>query len=323
MTKNGISSSALGVRGVEDLGGGMKASFHLEGDLDPDTGTPGGLNFMRRSTVSLMGGFGEIRMGRDYTPTFWNHTSFDPFGTNGVGSSINIFGAPGAGGMDVGAGAFSSTTVRSNNSIGYFLPSNLGGIYGQVMVGIKESTASNSASEYAGGRVGYANGPLNFAIAYAREGCATAATSASTGAITAAEAAILCGPLVKNPKRWNIGGSYNFGTVNLMLNHTDVSLRAGTIKVEAANTMVGAIMPIGAARIKASYTRYNEKDSKDDANQIALGTDYALSKRTMLYGTFARITNKGESNFGLTPNGAAPAAGKASRGIEVGVRHAF
>ena len=33
-----------------------------------------------------MGRFGEMRLGRDYTPTFWNHTVFDPFGTNGVGA---------------------------------------------------------------------------------------------------------------------------------------------------------------------------------------------------------------------------------------------
>jgi predicted porin len=38
--------------------------------------------------VSLSGGFGEVRLGRDYTPTFWNDTVFDPFGTNGVGTNL-------------------------------------------------------------------------------------------------------------------------------------------------------------------------------------------------------------------------------------------
>ena len=48
-----------------------------------------GLTFNRRSTVSLAGGWGELRLGRDYTPTFWNLTIFDAFGTNGLGSSTN------------------------------------------------------------------------------------------------------------------------------------------------------------------------------------------------------------------------------------------
>src|SRR4051812_3948147 len=91
------SSSRLGFRGVEDLGGGMSASFWLEAAIAPQSGisssgttgnnqnppaagatplfngaTAGGLTFNRRSTVSLSGGFGEVRLGRDYTPTFWN-----------------------------------------------------------------------------------------------------------------------------------------------------------------------------------------------------------------------------------------------------------
>ncbi|MGL4576216.1 MAG: porin, partial [Burkholderiaceae bacterium] len=92
MTNSGLNSSRLGVRGTEDLGGGLKAGFWIEGQLQNDTGTGnatgGGLNFQRRSTVSLMGGFGELRLGRDYTPIFWNTTVFDPFGTNGVGQSL-------------------------------------------------------------------------------------------------------------------------------------------------------------------------------------------------------------------------------------------
>ena len=48
-----------------------------------------GLTFARRSTVSLSNAMGEIRLGRDYTPQFWNHTVYDPFGTNGIGTNLN------------------------------------------------------------------------------------------------------------------------------------------------------------------------------------------------------------------------------------------
>ncbi|MEO7336206.1 MAG: porin, partial [Caldimonas sp.] len=82
---DGINSSQLGFRGVEDLGGGLKAGFTLLTGTSPDTGRSSGETsgkfFNRRATVSLLGGFGEVRLGRDYTPTFWNQTVFDAFGT--------------------------------------------------------------------------------------------------------------------------------------------------------------------------------------------------------------------------------------------------
>src|SRR4051812_4868252 len=95
LTNSGYNSSRLGFRGTEDLGGGLAASFWLEAGINNDNGSftsantnntlggatgGGGLTFARRSTVSLSGGWGEVRLGRDYVPTFWNTTLFDPFG---------------------------------------------------------------------------------------------------------------------------------------------------------------------------------------------------------------------------------------------------
>src|SRR5438105_13924062 len=112
---DGLASSRLGFRGIEDLGGGLQAGFWIEGAMTPDDGTAGGQQWRRRSTVSLLGGFGEVRLGRDYTPTFWNLTIFDPFGTNGVGSYLNLFASGGVG-TPVLSGA--QTLVRASNTIG-------------------------------------------------------------------------------------------------------------------------------------------------------------------------------------------------------------
>src|SRR5665647_2881221 len=139
LTNSGYNSSRLGFRGVEDLGGGMSASFWLEAGLANDDGQGAatnsnnqasgagagvngrqGLTFNRRSTVSLAGGWGELRLGRDYTPQFWNLTVFDPFGTNGAGTTQTL--------NSIITGV---TAVRASNSVGYFLPGNLGGFYGQ------------------------------------------------------------------------------------------------------------------------------------------------------------------------------------------------
>lgn len=87
LSPSGYASSRLGFRGTEDLGGGLSAGFWLEAPLSNDTG--GGIaNFGRRSTLSLSGPFGELRLGRDYTASFWNDAVFDPFSVNGVGTNL-------------------------------------------------------------------------------------------------------------------------------------------------------------------------------------------------------------------------------------------
>lgn len=82
----GQSPSRLGIRGSEDLGGGLTAIFQFEAPLAVDTGTVGGLNFTRRSYVGMTGSFGKVTIGRDYTPLFWalidNDVSRYGFDTN-------------------------------------------------------------------------------------------------------------------------------------------------------------------------------------------------------------------------------------------------
>lgn len=283
MVNNTISSSALGFRGVEDLGGGMSAGFHLEGDLANDVGTAAGLQFLRRSTVSLMGGFGELRLGRDYVPTFWNHTVFDPFGTNGLGSSINMFG----GAFGAATGPAGATAVRSNNSIGYFLPA-MGGLYGQAMYGVKEvASGLNSASDYLGVRVGYRAGPLDVALATASEGT-TAAGS--------------------NPKRTNIGASYDMGFIKPMFQYTTSDRTGGN---DVTNTLLGLTAPVGPGLLRASYV-VTDVDNVGDGKQFALGYTYPLSKRTSVNANFARIT----ADTGVTTF-------TKRTGYEIGLRHSF
>src|SRR5664279_4579735 len=148
LSQDGINSSQLGFRGIEDLGGGLKAGFTLLGGVNADTGTANSKFWNRRSTLSLYSNMGELRLGRDYTPTFWNETIYDAFGTNGLGSSLNV------------AQAYNGT--RQDNSIGYFLPSNLGGWYGQAMAGAGEGgTTQDKPGRYLGGRRGFTDDPLH------------------------------------------------------------------------------------------------------------------------------------------------------------------
>ncbi|HSV54064.1 MAG TPA: porin [Burkholderiaceae bacterium] len=291
MTNSGLNSSRLGFRGTEDLGGGMSASFWLEGALSNDDGNAAGYNFQRRSTVSLNGGFGEVRLGRDYTPSFWNTTVFDPFGTNGVGQAMTpaMLGAP----------------VRNNNSVGYFLPGNLGGFYGQAQYAFGEqvSNAANSKQgNYLGARVGFANGPLNVAFG----------TGKLKGATSAADV-----------KANNLGASYDFGMVKPMA--VWAQEKVGTAKISAFE--IGATAPLGAGELRAAYSRYNVANSSTlDWSKAAIGYGHNLSKRTQVYGTLARVSNKSAQTKAIANNGLAAvgvAGGGNSSGIEFGVRHSF
>lgn len=297
LSTDGNSSSRLGFRGVEDLGGGLKAGFWIEGSLTPDTGNASGQTWQRRSTISLISNLGEIRLGRDYTPIFWNWTIFDPFGTNGVGNSANL-GLEG--GNSQGSGGAYGTLVRANNTVGYFLPANLGGFYGQAMVAAGEGTLGN---KHYGGRLGYSAGPFNVAAAYGQ----TQVTPSEDGT------------------SWNVGGSWDFGFAKLSGYYGEVDL----LNTTQTNYYVGVTAPVGALTLKASYGSVENifitQNNNASADQIALGAVYDLSKRTALYGTVSRISNDGSAFrvAGTVASGPKLNVGDNSTGYEIGVRHSF
>ena len=310
LTNSGYNSSRLGFRGTEDLGGGMSATFWLEAGVTNDDGRGAGTNtnnqgtggaiaglnggqgltFNRRSTVALAGGWGELRLGRDYTPQFWNLTVFDPFGTNGVGTNQML--------SSIITGA---TAVRASNSIGYFLPPNIGGFYGQLQYYVGENAKNGAATEKDGNgvgvRVGFASGPFNVAFG-------TSSTKYAAGDV----------------KQSNIGGQFSFASAKLMGQYGwDES---GT--VDGKGFLIGGLIPVGAGEIRLSWSQYTTDagagpDPK--SRKIALGYVHNLSKRTAVYTTYARVSNSNGATSSL--NGSTSAANGSSSGIDIGVRHSF
>lgn len=333
LSTDGLASTRFGVRGVEDLGGGLRAGFWLEAGFGADTAAgasagadasgnrigTGGLVFNRRATLSLLGGFGEVRLGRDYTPTFWNHTIFDPFGTNGVASQTNLITpASGASGSNttrvlgytsngLNSGTSTGTVVRADNSIGYFLPT-MGGLYGQVMIAAGEGF---TGAKYVGGRFGYSAGPINFAVAVGRT---EVTSSADLSAV-------------------NFGGSWNLGFATLMAQyHSYEADRTGaagfTLDRSLDNWMIGAVMPMGASSFKFSYAKssgeFSDTVRDGDATQLGLGYQYDLSKRTALYANYSRVKNNNGARFYASGSGPLNAGTNfTSTGYEFGVRHSF
>lgn len=290
LSTDGLQSSRLGFRGEEDLGGGLKAGFWLEAPLNPDNGTANTSKFWnRRSSVSLIGNFGEVRLGRYLTQQFNGYAEYDVFGTNGVGDLNKLQHA---------LGSSAGTWPRADNIVGYFLPGNLGGLFGGAEVAAGEGTDSN---KYTGVRLGYAAGPLNI-----------------SGAVTTTKAT------GSDYKRNIVGGSYNFGVVKLLASVTQNKWAAR--KQSVVN--VGAAVPVGSGTIRFSYTNLSANSSAEaitgDAKQFALGYVHDLSKRTALYTTYSRINNEGKAAYTLYgSNVIAVSAGKDTSGFEVGVRHSF
>jgi predicted porin len=311
---DGNTSSRLGFRGTEDLGGGLKASFHLEGAVNFDSGAGGttnlnnkdanvgsnGFTFGRRSTIGLSSSMGEIRLGRDYVPSFNNLTvSAHPFGTNGVGNAGQMYYQVNAGGTSV------RTNVRASNSVGYFTPSGLGGFSGHVMYAMGEQ-ASNTVvagkdiskdGNHLGARIAYSSGPLYLSFASGK-------TNYATGDYT----------------QTNFAANYQFGPAKLM--YLWGENKVGVTKTTA--NMVGTRWTVGAGEVRFAYTELTADKVANDANQWAIGYVHNLSKRTALYTNYSEVKNKGTGKqFTVGGGNSVTEAGGSSTGAEFGVRHSF
>lgn len=312
------STSKLIIRGTEDMGGGLWAGFFLDGTVLGDTGGTNTPFWDRRSTVSVgHARYGELRLGRDWVPTHLLWTGIDPFTTLGV-ASANTFRsvfASRALGQAFGAtadAAAQNPTLRVNNTGEYFLPGNLGGVYGSVMVSAGENgSAAAGATKGEGARLGFANKELNVAVAQYK-------TRNANGNQTFSDQA------------W--GASYDFGVVRASLGQRRWTFGSD----RTTNTLVGATVVLGQHLVKLSVVRADQTGataalSANDANLLGAGYLYVLSKRTVLYSHVARVSNKAGAAFtipgGPATSGVATAAnyfgGQTSRAVEFGIRHDF
>lgn len=291
LAADGSSSSRLGVRGVEDLGGGLKAGFWLEHSFAADTGAQGDAArfWGRRATVSLMGNFGEVRLGRAKTSTRLVIDDFDAFSTTGLGDVTKIYRTLGA----------SDTYNRSDNQVAYIAPT-MGGFYGSADVGAGENTIGK---RYIGGRVGYKAGALNVS--------AGLQSTQGTG--------------YYKVKLGAIGASYDFGMVkiNALLARNEYKT---TTTTRQTITTIGATVPVGASgSFVAQFSNANANASSNEARLLTAGYQHSLSKRTAFYMTVSQIDNEPGANFrlGSAPNGVpAVVSGKYS-GFDVGMKHSF
>lgn len=294
---SGVSGgSRLGFRGVEDLGGGNSAIFTLESGILMDSGAlgQGGLLFGRQSFVGLSGGMGTLTLGRQYTPAANVQVEMDPFSTGLAGTSANLLSPGGAGGSN-----------RMDNTIKYLSPV-LGGFSTELAYGAGEAAGSASINRQIGGSLGYARGPLTIKLAHHD----TKDAAAKSGKVT-----------------W-VTAKYDFGAFTGYFNHvTNKGSRVfGLLNDDSTDLLLGIAAPVAVGRVMLSYIRKNDRTvANNDANQLALGYIYPLSRRTSFYASYARINNNAPntSATGFYRVGNSTEQGSGDRAFNFGMRHQF
>lgn len=338
LTSSNMTTNRLGFRGTEDLGGGLKANFEIETGINVDA--PGASSLGDRGAwVGLSGGFGEVRLGREYNPAFWAGFLYSPFGTGGVGNGFGYanralaFQVTGQGNVDATATA-AQNAIWNNNSITYSTP-RIAGFQGHAQVGFDEQQTTNAGKSGAL-RLNYTQGPLSADIAYSKiKGGADISAGAYSAGATTTTVGLLRTALGINTTSADhksvVGGaSYDFGVVKLMGNfgqETGSITATGATVVKVKSYEIGAVAPVGPGRLRASYnaTTIDVTAAAVDPKitKFAVGYIYDMSKRTALYATVASLKNKNGASLALSGPTTANSVNGRSTGYNVGISHTF
>ena len=248
------STSRLGFRGNEDLGGGLSTQFQIEHRFNPDTGAVNSANsfWNGRSFIQLTAkALGSVYLGREYTPAYWVQIKSDPFGNDGVGQAGSAalwgnYATPDA----VGNG------TRASNSVGYKTP-DFGGLTAAAAVGLSETTGLGRVQSF---NAEYAAGPLYAGLGYEQ---VSDGSNDGRGVLSVAL-------------------HYNLGFVKPIAYYAQGKTDAnGDTKAQVV--MLGATAPLGAGVLKAMYFKLDSDIDARDRSKFGLGYNHSLSKRTTLY----------------------------------------
>lgn len=324
-------SSLIGIRGTEDLGGGLKAMFQLEMGFAPEenattvaslspapTTTPISINNSpvtgRNSGVGLTGGFGTVILGRWDTPFKSSQIQADPFGQNTIGNQLSI----------LGTGTFNR---RETNTLQYWSPV-MSGVQAKVMYGANEGKNNDAAAKAAtatafaqpanvaanphmySASLQYASGPIM--VSYAYEQHKDQRGSTITAGVT--------------ERGDNIAATLTFGPVKIGLDSQKIKSTDRTDK-KASTAAITYTMgknefmaQVGRLKNGAAPTATLQPDTKLQA----VGWNYNFSKRTTFMARYAYQKNNAAANVALDASGLpALVVDNDPKGIGAGIRHTF
>jgi predicted porin len=281
---SGFNTSRFGFKGSEDLGGGLKANFLLEAGYDistgaannytnPFTGATSNAIFGRQSWVGLSGGFGELKLGKMWTP-------YDEVkGSGAAAFDANIF-APAT-----NVWLSNNYNDRPGNSIYYSTP-NFSGFSAAASYSFGENKAnattvpvapSQDAGKIVSMNVQYANGPIGVALSHQQE-------KPNGNVVTS--------------KFTQLNGSYDFRVVKLLAAYGQTKNVASNFGLadKSKEYQIGLDVPLGAVTLSGGYAHTKATlaagAGEVKSNGIGLAAKYDLSKRTFLYTGLQLAKNK-------------------------------
>lgn len=325
LANGGISPSFWGFRGSEDLGDDLKANFNLEGHFAPDTGTlVGGANlggngalFRRQSNIGLSSAnFGTVTLGNQYGPAVLAFAATDPRGLRENFSGLfpwvynsglynkdpitHVVAVPADRNTNNDVGVFMQNAISYSNTIG---PVGVGVAYSLPE---RNTVGSASGAVYSLG-VTY-SGPVSLSTAYQQTNKPN--TSDRLSSI------------------YTVGAGYTMGAFTGKLNYLRGRNNDATTLVETSNVgVIGAGVDWKTAAnntaMAAVYFGKDKDNSDDKTTTLILSDEYALSKRTILYGQLAFAKARAGATLLTTAVAGGTAAGADTTLLNVGIKHAF
>lgn len=293
------NASRWGVRGTEDLGGGLKAGFVLESGFSSDTGAAASTFFGRQSEVNLSGNFGMVRLGNFFPESYFASADYVSMHNHDTGpSSDALYQDPNwMGASQGGQGGLGGTGTA--NKVAYRTPV-LSGFWAEGSVSMHEKAVGTNKKNGYDLAANYNNGPLALGAGYSNWDSnwqASLRALYSFGSVT-------------------VGGYYQRNDETLMGSRN--------------NFRLSAMYAMGASEFHANVGRANSWSnlSSSAATQFTLGYNYNLSKRTKVYGYYTRVNNGNNASYGYgnvmnASLSTGQSAGKDFSSFALGVRHAF
>ncbi len=295
-------TSRWGVRGTEDLGGGLRALFNLESGINVDTGAPANTTtyFDRASIVGLGGAWGTVTAGRQNTLVADSAGVADPIGLRFAGLNPNIQVTSLTGhllGIEFGTTGSTGSSNRVNNSVKYSVP--VGPVVARAMYSFGEVADSTSKQRSVGLGLDYITGNLS------ATGAITKYRDVNDRELTAANLGVSWLALPALRVMANTG-----------YNKADTSATAQTrnrLLAVGVNYAVSPLVDVLAGYYKVNRTRTGQVD--DGFNRLLTFVEYKFSKRSKVF--VELDSTRWKADYGAT-------GGKStSNGLSLGITHTF
>ncbi|MDR5644430.1 porin [Burkholderia cenocepacia] len=300
LISGGMTPSLIGLKGAEDLGGGLKAIFALESGIDVSTGgfsDSNGFFFGRQAWVGLQGEYGTVKAGLQYSPFVLSIISTDARGVSYFGSIVPIY-------LD----AVAVTGIFNANAVSYTSPT-IGGFQGSAMLALGGGTNFQDGRQYSAS-VNYTYGPAYVSVAM-YSGNSGGGTAASTPA-----------PSTVAFSGRTVGAGYRWDALTLKVVFVNLKVAGGFDNRVFGGGGSYQLTPSLSADAGVWYTT----DGNNSGNHSVLAATsviYQVSRATSFYGQLGFVENHGAMRTGLSANGALDGVPGGTVGVDVGIRHMF